>query len=229
MKKMNSFISLLFVMFLSLLNPLMSMRHIVNPERCIAQDDCVICSEPCNTENDFLTPCCRHYFHFDCLEEWIEQEPTCPMCRGALSLVDLRREYENQMKLREERRNFAREEEERQVQEAIRISLEEENLRQDEQCHAYIWRFEDRCGLVPPLNRIRHSHITVCFDQKVTKVFFGRFVKFLNSLLHKKRAYKSSIVSRKSPFIITYSTSISEENFQIFLNKANNYLGDYYV
>ena len=133
MFKFNRFLSLLFLIFVSLSRPLVPMNHVDELNECVANEDCIICSEECNRENDFITPCCHHFFHFDCLEEWVDQNPTCPMCRAPLTPADLQREYENQMRVREERRRLAIEEEERQIQEAIRISLEEENQRQAEQ------------------------------------------------------------------------------------------------
>ena len=29
---------------------------------------------------------CGHYFHFDCVWKWLEQRPTCPLCRDPVTL-----------------------------------------------------------------------------------------------------------------------------------------------
>ncbi len=106
------------------------MEQPVNSGRCSIQEDCSICLEDCDKENDFVTPCCRQVFHFECLMGWVTQKKNCPMCRQKLNAADLRQENERQIAARKERERLAREEEERQVQAAIRISIEQEEERQ---------------------------------------------------------------------------------------------------
>ena len=35
----------------------------------------------CDEKCQFLVLNCHHYFHYDCLEEWFNIKPICPMCR----------------------------------------------------------------------------------------------------------------------------------------------------
>ncbi len=129
MFKSNRFISLLILMFLSFSRPLISMECPVNSRESSIQEDCSICLEDCDSGNDFITPCCRQVFHFECLNGWVTEKKNCPMCRRALSTAGLRQENERQIAARKERERLAREEE-RQIQEAIRISIEQEEERQ---------------------------------------------------------------------------------------------------
>ncbi len=153
---------------------------------------------------------------------------------------------------------FIRDEEEKQVQEAIRVSIEKRQQRQInvceesealvikeekrqieevqekqepedrlelvEQSNAYIWRFEHRKGMYSfSVSDTLPSHITVRFDQNVTDIYFGEFIKFFNSLLRKVRRCKSSIICRRSPLTITYQTTMDLAEFQALLDQANNY------
>ena len=43
---------------------------------------CSICLLPIN--NDQRTTACNHIFHGGCLDQWLSQNPTCPLCRSAL-------------------------------------------------------------------------------------------------------------------------------------------------
>ncbi len=42
--------------------------------------DCPICYEEV-TKGTSTTTRCKHVFHKACLERWMEEKPTCPMCR----------------------------------------------------------------------------------------------------------------------------------------------------
>ena len=47
------------------------------------EDDtpCIICGDPI-AATALLD--CQHCFHFGCLETWIKQVPSCPICRSAI-------------------------------------------------------------------------------------------------------------------------------------------------
>ncbi|XP_041913167.1 E3 ubiquitin-protein ligase RLIM-like [Alosa sapidissima] len=54
---------------------------IFNPENANGQSDCRIClSEYVEGEDLTILPC-NHNFHSSCVNEWLQQSPTCPMCR----------------------------------------------------------------------------------------------------------------------------------------------------
>lgn len=44
---------------------------------------CSICLENCETDT-VQTRCCQQPFHRDCIYEWIEDNPTCPLCRSPI-------------------------------------------------------------------------------------------------------------------------------------------------
>lgn len=43
--------------------------------------ECAICLEHYDEEDDIVVLPCHHYYHKDCLEEWIAHNGSCPMCR----------------------------------------------------------------------------------------------------------------------------------------------------
>lgn len=45
------------------------------------ENDCAICLENFTKENDFTYLTCKHFFHRQCIERWIESSNTCPKCR----------------------------------------------------------------------------------------------------------------------------------------------------
>ena len=47
--------------------------------------DCPICYEKImHLENNYYITPCNHVFHEDCLERWMNEQMTCPMCRANL-------------------------------------------------------------------------------------------------------------------------------------------------
>jgi len=46
------------------------------------QQDCIICLEPLSTYTIHLTHCqCRIHYHIQCLYQWIDKNPQCPICQ----------------------------------------------------------------------------------------------------------------------------------------------------
>ncbi len=116
MFKISRFISISILMFLSFTASLVSMKQQDSFSSCnIGVDiDCSICLESCKGGDDFVTPCCKQLFHFNCLKDWIKREPNCPFCRKDLSLIYLYKENEIQLKAREERGKIVKDLEERE-------------------------------------------------------------------------------------------------------------------
>ncbi|RZC84799.1 hypothetical protein C5167_047585, partial [Papaver somniferum] len=51
---------------------------------------CSICiSEYLPTETLKIIPCCNHYFHAKCIDQWLSMSSTCPVCRESQSLRSL--------------------------------------------------------------------------------------------------------------------------------------------
>ena len=54
------------------------------------QNTCGIClEEMLPVENLFRARPCRHKFHKECLERWLEQENRCPICNGRVQLTPI--------------------------------------------------------------------------------------------------------------------------------------------
>jgi hypothetical protein len=53
-----------------------------------ATADCVICSESFQREQYAKRMPCKHWFHTDCLHEWLLRHNTCPLCRAELPTLD---------------------------------------------------------------------------------------------------------------------------------------------
>ena len=48
-----------------------------------AEDDCPICMEKMKGgEKDVCKLYCKHYFHVECMEKWLETRMECPICRA---------------------------------------------------------------------------------------------------------------------------------------------------
>jgi len=43
-------------------------------------DDCEVTPLPCNV---------KHYFHPDCIEDWLKQKNSCPLCKAVLNPEDM--------------------------------------------------------------------------------------------------------------------------------------------
>lgn len=46
----------------------------------LSDGECTICLETIKTDNGVSLPC-KHSFHEDCIDDWLEVSPTCPICR----------------------------------------------------------------------------------------------------------------------------------------------------
>lgn len=49
--------------------------------------DCSICLEKLTTEDYMITPC-NHYFHRNCLHDWMEVKMECPIDRRPIPEID---------------------------------------------------------------------------------------------------------------------------------------------
>ncbi len=53
----------------------------INEERLEASPHCTICLNNFNAGQDVAELGCRHFFHRDCIAQWLRQHKTCPVCR----------------------------------------------------------------------------------------------------------------------------------------------------
>ena len=54
----------------------------------VVDDACAICTERMEHQWVYRAPSCSHVFHFECLDEWMKQSGTCPLCRAPLTFLD---------------------------------------------------------------------------------------------------------------------------------------------
>ena len=47
------------------------------------EQKCNICFD--NASDPHYLTCCNHYFHSDCMREWLREKYTCPLCRHSLA------------------------------------------------------------------------------------------------------------------------------------------------
>lgn len=48
-------------------------------------DECVICLEDFEEgESCQVFPICNHIFHTNCIDHWLKNRPTCPLCRHCI-------------------------------------------------------------------------------------------------------------------------------------------------
>ncbi len=47
----------------------------------VAEDRCIICLEDLNNAKEGVLLSCSHLFHKDCIQKWLDRNPTCPTCR----------------------------------------------------------------------------------------------------------------------------------------------------
>lgn len=52
-----------------------------------SENPCVICLE-CISEKAVARPCSHESFDFLCLVSWLHEQPNCPLCKAAITLVD---------------------------------------------------------------------------------------------------------------------------------------------
>ena len=63
--------------------------------------ECCICTESYSTGCEMIQikPGCGHYFHKECVSQWLSQHNTCPFCRYALPFEDVNMERRRQRQL----------------------------------------------------------------------------------------------------------------------------------
>jgi hypothetical protein len=58
----------------------LSLGKILKLDRTVGSYDCHICLSG-SDDNGCITDCCKKTFCLECLNKWINVNPTCPMCR----------------------------------------------------------------------------------------------------------------------------------------------------
>jgi hypothetical protein len=44
-------------------------------------NDCTICLEEFNNDEEIIKLKCNHFFHSKCIDDWIKKNQSCPLCR----------------------------------------------------------------------------------------------------------------------------------------------------
>jgi len=55
----------------------------------IEEPKCTICQESMRADGDVKTLACRHEFHVECIDEWLDKNTTCPNCRATIQIVPI--------------------------------------------------------------------------------------------------------------------------------------------
>ncbi len=68
-------------------------KYIYDPEKFKTYNECIICTVEFNSEAQITPlPCnIKHYFHTECITEWLKNKPECPLCRYKITVEELER------------------------------------------------------------------------------------------------------------------------------------------
>ncbi|PIO14633.1 hypothetical protein AB205_0076030, partial [Aquarana catesbeiana] len=71
-------------------SPVDRQQHPAPPQGppAVVQPTCAICLSEYAAEDSRTLPC-NHGFHFACIHQWLQQHPTCPMCRAVIPPEDI--------------------------------------------------------------------------------------------------------------------------------------------
>ncbi|KAK4711868.1 hypothetical protein R3W88_006381 [Solanum pinnatisectum] len=61
---------------------------LTNHDDTLTGDICSICMETYLPDSEAYNMPCNHNFHFNCIETWILKDPSCPMCRYKLPVME---------------------------------------------------------------------------------------------------------------------------------------------
>ena len=67
-----------------------------NEEDFQQNKECAICFCEYGPDDEVSPLPCKHYFHAECIQTWIKDNPTCPMCRDPITPEKLE-EYSAQL------------------------------------------------------------------------------------------------------------------------------------
>jgi hypothetical protein len=60
--------------------------------------ECIICVESCYKENMIILDC-NHYFCYNCISTWLQQNNLCPLCRKTQQIhYDIKNTYKKMEK-----------------------------------------------------------------------------------------------------------------------------------
>lgn len=57
-------------------------------------EQCAICKENFEVEDNITHLECRHILHTDCISEWVQYKSECPVCRGEIKTIDTSEKHE---------------------------------------------------------------------------------------------------------------------------------------
>merc|ERR1712183_931798 len=50
------------------------------------EKNCVICLENYKLGDEVVEVVCKHHYHFQCVDKWLERSNLCPVCKTALDV-----------------------------------------------------------------------------------------------------------------------------------------------
>lgn len=69
-------------------------KHKFDATKNVAQEQCAICLIDYTNDDEIITlPCdAKHYFHPDCIYEWLNKNNCCPLCKAPITKEALDRQ-----------------------------------------------------------------------------------------------------------------------------------------
>ncbi|KAG0438293.1 E3 ubiquitin-protein ligase [Dictyocoela muelleri] len=64
------------------------LKEVVFPTEKIYDGDCTICFSDYEKDDLISVLTCGHYFHKNCIDEWIDVQQTCPICKTSVNLIE---------------------------------------------------------------------------------------------------------------------------------------------
>lgn len=65
------------------------------PTRSVNNDICGICHGNMSDSNSNIITKCKHYYHYACLQKWLQRSKECPMCREDLNYTTMYHKVHN--------------------------------------------------------------------------------------------------------------------------------------
>lgn len=78
------------------------LRRKFDPTSAAADSQCIICMVEYEADDEIIPLPCNenHYFHADCIENWLKQNNTCPLCKQEITQEAIKNQKKTRPSLR---------------------------------------------------------------------------------------------------------------------------------